>query len=214
MKVKILIVAMIAAAGAVRADPTAEEVATGARTPPSKIGISLGLGGGVTNFASSDMSGVADVGGAWELRATVGTRGFFAAEAAYVGSRRNVNLAGVSGNPGESPHLFSHGIEGAARVQYPYLTGEWVLEPFASAGLGWTHMGVDAIVSQTANMKTSDDLFVVPFGAGVSATWKGWVVEGRFTYRATFDQDLLVKANGETANLSNWSAGCLVGYEF
>ena len=213
MNVKVLIIAIVAAA-AVRADPTVETAASAAPAPASKIGISLGLGGGVTNFASSDMTGVADVGGAWEVRATIGTRGYLAAEAAYVGTRRNVNLAGVAGNPGESPHIFSHGLEGAVRVQYPYLTGNWLIEPFASGGLGFSHLGVDAIVSQAAAMKTSDDVFVVPVGAGVSATWNRFVFEGRFTYRATFDQDLLTKANGETANLSNWSAGALVGYEF
>lgn len=210
-----ILIAAIVAAGAVRADPTAGDVTVaGARVPPTRIGVSLGLGGGVTNFTSSEMTDVSDVGGAWELRATVGTRLFFAGEFAYVGTRRNVTLLGVNGHPGEKPHVFSNGLEAAARVQYPYLTGNWLLEPFAFGGVGWNHIGVDAIVGANSPMRTSDDVLVMPFGAGISAAWKGVFVEARFTYRPAFNEDLLTKNDGTVASLTTWSTGALVGYEF
>jgi hypothetical protein len=217
MKLHNLLFALaIAAAGAVRAHSIAGDVAYGARIPPTQIGISLGLGGGVTNFAASEMTDVANVGGTWEVRATVGTRLFLAGEVAYVGSRRNIDLTGVTGSSaGETPHIFTHGIEGTARVQYPYLTGSWLVEPFAFGGLGWTHLGVDASVSPTSAIRTtSDDILVVPFGGGLSAAWNGLLFEGRFTYRPAFNEDLLRKPDGTIASLSNWSVGGLVGYEF
>jgi len=59
-----------------------------------------------------------------------------------------------------------------------------------------------------------DDLLVVPFGAGFSGAWHGLVLEGRFTYRSTFTDDLLKNADGSNVNLANWSVGGLIGYEF
>jgi hypothetical protein len=159
------------------------------------------------------MGDASSVGGTWEVRATVGTRHYLAGEAAYVGSRRNLNIGGVAGAAGESPHMFSHGLEAALRAQYPYLVGNWILEPFAFGGLGWSHVGVDGIVS-TSQVSDSNDLLVVPMGAGFSANWNRFVLEARFTYRSTFNDDLLVNADGSKASLSNWSTGALVGYEF
>lgn len=205
---------VLAAASALRADPIASELASQARVPPSKVGVSLGLGGGLTDFTGGDISDAVDTGGAWEVRATFGTRLFLAAEAAYVGSRRNLNLASVGGTSGETPHLFSHGVEGTLRAQYPYLTGKWLIEPFAFGGLGYTHFSVDGVVPSGSRVSTSDDVLVVPFGAGLSAAWNGLFVEGRFTYRATFNEDLIRDANDRVLSMANWSAGALIGYEF
>jgi hypothetical protein len=73
---------------------------------------------------------------------------------------------------------------------------------------------VDATVPAGSPIGTSDDILVVPFGGGVAASWNGLLLEGRFTYRATFYEDLLKKSDGSTASLANWSVGGLVGYEF
>jgi hypothetical protein len=207
-----LIAIALAAAGAARADPIAPEVTAGVRTPGTSIGISLGLGGGVTNYVGSEMTSATDVGGAFELRSTIGTRLYFAGEAAYIGSRRNINAANVNGVFGGSPHIFSNGLEGALRVQYPVYTGAWMIEPFAFGGLGWTHYGTDEVVS-SSELRASDDVLTVPFGGGVSAAWNGLFLEGRFTYRPVFNQDLLVRS-GSSVTLDNWSAGALIGYEF
>ena len=201
--------------GAARAQLTTETAATPSE-PACQLGIGLGLGGGVNNFVASEMTNATDVSPAWEVRAVAGTRLPIALEVAYVGTRRVANVAGVSGAAaGETPHIFSHGIEGAARVQYPYLTGRWLVEPFAFGGFGWTHYGVDASVAPTSTVRTTgDDVLVVPFGAGVTAAFEHFMVEGRFTYRATFNQDLIAKPDGTIANMSNWQAGATIGYEF
>jgi len=207
-----LFLAMTLATGAAVADPIAGDTSS-AQTVPSRIGVTLGLGGGVTDFTGTTMSDASSVGGTWEVRATVGTRRYIAAEAAYVGSRHNLSMPGVGGNPGESPHVFSHGLEGALRAQYPIPAGDVVLQPFAFGGIGWTHLGVDGLVA-TSQVRDSNDLLVVPMGAGVSANWNRFVLEARFTYRQTFNDDLLVNPDGSKANLSNLSTGALVGYEF
>ena len=203
-----LIALTLLVAGAARADPIGPEVTAGARTPSTSIGISLGLGGGVTNYVGTEMNDVTDVGGSYEVRATIGTRLFVAGEAAYVGSRRGITTP-VSG--ASLGHIFSNGLEGALRVQYPLYTGGWMIEPFAFGGLGWAHYGIDgAFTASTA----SDDVLTVPFGAGISAAWNGLFLEGRFTYRPVYNEDLFVNANGNAVSLNNWTAGALVGYEF
>ncbi|HZR07242.1 MAG TPA: hypothetical protein VFA79_01590 [Myxococcales bacterium] len=208
-----LIALALGLASAGRTDPIAPEVtAPGARMPGTSIGISLGVGGGVTNYTGSEMSNAAGVGGAYELRATIGTRLFLAGEVAYIGSRRNIDTSNVNGVFGGSPHIFSNGLEGALRVQVPMYAGAWMIEPFAFGGLGWTHFGTDEVIS-SSELKSSDDVLVVPFGGGISAAWNGLFLEGRFTYRPVFNEDLMVRA-GNTASLNNWSAGALVGYEF
>jgi len=214
MKIATGLIALALALGsAARADPIAPEVtAPGARMPGTSIGISLGVGGGVTNYTGSEMSNAAGVGGAYELRATIGTRLFLAGEVAYIGSRRSIDTSNVNGVFGGSPHIFSNGLEGALRVQVPMYAGAWMIEPFAFGGLGWTHFGTDEVIS-SSELKSSDDVLVVPFGGGISAAWNGLFLEGRFTYRPVFNEDLMVRA-GNTASLNNWSAGALVGYEF
>jgi hypothetical protein len=205
--------ALALAGGAAVADPIAGETGFAQTAPPSRIGVTLGLGGGVTDYTRSTMNDASSVGGTWELRATVGTRKYIAAEAAYVGSRRNLNIGGVTGTPGESPHVFSHGLEAALRAQYPVFAGDFIVEPFAFGGIGWSHVGLDGLVS-TSQVRDSSDLLVVPMGAGIAANWNRFVLEARFTYRSTFNDDLLVNADGSKASLSNWSTGALVGYEF
>ncbi|HEY6909345.1 MAG TPA: outer membrane beta-barrel protein [Myxococcales bacterium] len=205
---------ILAAAGATRADPVAAETSAPSRAPFTRIGMTLGIGGGVTSFTGSEMNAAVDVGGSWEVRSTIGTRLFLAGELAYVGSRRNVSMPGVTTANADKPHVFAHGVEGALRAQLPYVTGSWLFEPFAFGGLGWTRMGIDGIVPQGSALRTSDDVLVVPFGAGLSASWNNVFLEGRFTYRATFNEDLLARADGTAAGMGNWGVGALLGYEF
>lgn len=215
MSMRIAMLALSCAA-AVRADPMASDLAYARNAPGSQIGVSLGLGGGVTSFSGGALKEGSSAGGSWELRITGGTRLFLAGEAAYVGTRRSLSLPGASGvTAGETPHLFSHGIEGALRLQVPYERGAWLIEPFAFGGLGWNHVGVDAtIAAGNDNLRSSDDILVIPVGAGLAAAWNGVVLEGRFTYRATSGAGLLRNADGTFASLNSWAVGGLIGYEF
>ena len=65
-------------------------------------------------------------------------------------------------------------------------------------------------------MAATDDVGTVPLGAGLSARLgKGFLVDVRGTYRATFNEDLLNAAmvNGESS-LQSWNVGGRVGFEF
>src|SRR5262245_24955882 len=47
------------------------------------LGLSVTLGGGVDDFASSVLDDVTDIGGSWNVRATYGTNSYFAVEGSY-----------------------------------------------------------------------------------------------------------------------------------
>src|SRR5437879_1578083 len=66
--------------------------------PVVPTGLALQLGGGVTGFSRQGARDQFGTGGYWDVRAILGTDSFIGAELAYVGSAREINAAGVSGN--------------------------------------------------------------------------------------------------------------------
>jgi hypothetical protein len=161
------------------------------------------LGGGVTEFSKSATSDRFDTGGAWDVRLGIGNRYYVGVEAAYVGAALNAN--------GSGSDLRMNGAEGVIRVQYPYTTGRWLVEPFAFGGLGWSHV---TLSKAAPGLKDNDDVGVVPFGAGVTFAYDHFLADVRFTYRTSFSEDLVLAANQSAANLERWSAGASVGFEF
>ncbi len=163
------------------------------------------LGGGATNFIDNAVKSSVDVGGTWDLRLGFGSRFFVGAEAAYVGSARNSTL-------GSS--LVTNGLEGVIRVQYPYVTGDWLIEPFGFGGAGWTHLKINSVALNTPALQDSDDVFVIPLGGGLTVAYDHFLFDGRFTYRQTFNESLVRAADGTPASLKNWAVTASVGYEF
>jgi Outer membrane protein beta-barrel domain len=161
------------------------------------------LGGGVTDFAKDATKNRFDVGGTWDARLGIGNRFYVGAEAAYVGA--------VANGSGSGPDLRMNGAEGVVRLQYPYASGRWLVEPFAFGGLGWSRLSLD---NAAPGVKDSDDVGVVPFGAGITVGYDRFLIDARFTYRTTFNEDLALGANQGTPNLQRWSVGASIGYEF
>jgi hypothetical protein len=161
------------------------------------------LGGGVAGFTASDTKDRFDTGGTWDVRLGLGSRSWIGGELAYVGSARN----GKAGNA----DLVTNGGEAVLRLQYPWDTAGWLVEPFAFGGIGWTH---GSLRNAAPGLKTSGDTGIVPFGAGVTFGRAGFLVDARFTYRASFSEDLAVAPASGKADLSQWSVGASVGYEF
>jgi hypothetical protein len=161
------------------------------------------VGGGVTDFAKEAVKDRYDVGGTWDARIGFGNRFYVGGEIAYVGSAR--------GATGSGSDLMSNGAEGVVRVQYPYATGDWLVEPFAFGGLGWSHV---SLKDAAPGLKSSDEIGVVPFGAGVTLGYKQFLLDARFTYRATFSDDLALAVNSSPASLDQWGVVASVGYEF
>lgn len=186
-----------AAASEVRQGPAPSE---GLLTP---FGEYFLAGGGVTNYIDGAVRNRVDVGGTWDVRLGFGSRYYVGAEVAYVGSARH------SGSLGSD--LVTSGVEGVVRVQYPYATGDWLLEPFVFGGAGWTHFDLGTSAS---GVQSTDDVVVVPFGAGFAAAYDHFLFDTRVTYRQTFDEALLKTAVAAAPNLSSWAVTASLGYEF
>lgn len=167
------------------------------------LGEYLIVGGGVTDFTEDDAKDRFDTGGTWDLRLGVGSRFYVGGEVAYVGSMRR--------GTGVVPDLMTNGAEGVLRLQYPYARGNWLIEPFAFGGIGWSHLSLD---DAPAGLADSDDIGVVPFGAGLTVGYGRVLFDARFTYRTSFDEDLPLAANARPVSLDQWAVGASVGYEF
>jgi hypothetical protein len=161
------------------------------------------VGGGVSNFFDRSVRDRVDLAGLWELRFGLGSRSFLGAEAAYVGSARSAGSLAAN--------LVTSGVEGVVRAQIPWEAGRWLVEPFAFGGAGWTSFHLH---SASPGQPTSDDLFVVPVGAGLTVARDHLLLDARFTYRQTFDEGLLRAADGSAASLKSWAVAASVGYEF
>lgn len=169
----------------------------------SSLGAYVLAGGGVTDFTKSEVKDRFGVGGGWDVRLGVGSRHYVGGEVAYVGSMRN--------GTGANPDLRMNGAEGVIRLQYPYGAGQWLVEPFAFGGIGWSRA---SLRNAPPGLKTSDDVGIVPFGAGITAGYGRVLLDARFTYRAAFSEDLALAANETPAKLQQWAVGASVGYEF
>jgi hypothetical protein len=54
----------------------------------------------------------------------------------------------------------------------------------------------------------------MPFGGGLTLAYNQLLLDARFTYRQTFDENLIQAADGTPASLKNWAVTASVGYEF
>lgn len=163
------------------------------------------LGGGVTDFTKEAVKDRFDVGGAWDLRLGFGSRYYVGGELAYVGT----SASGTGSASGSD--LLSNGAEAVVRIQYPYDAGGWLVEPFAFGGIGWSHLSMS---DAAPGLKDTDDIGVVPFGAGVTVGRGRLLLDARFTYRTSFDEDLAFAPNQAPASLERWAVGASIGYEF
>lgn len=169
----------------------------------SPLGEYLLLGGGVTDFSKKSVKDQFDVGGTWGARLGLGSRSYVGAEVAYVGLAASATGAGAD--------LLANGAEGVLRLQVPYTTGSWLVEPFAFGGIGWSHV---SLRDAPAGLKDSDDVGVVPFGGGLTVGKGGWLLDARFTYRTNFSEDLVLRAGEAPATLDRWAVSAAIGYEF
>jgi hypothetical protein len=169
----------------------------------SPLGAYVLFGGGVTDFTDKAVKDRFDVGGTWDLRLGVGNRRYVGAEVAYVGSALNAVRGGSD--------LVANGAEGVLRLQYPYVTGSWLLEPFAFGGIGWSHL---SLRDAPAGLRDSDDVGVVPFGGGITVGYERLLFDARFTYRASFDEDLALGVSQAPADLQQWAVSASIGYQF
>jgi hypothetical protein len=185
----------------------------------SRYGIALLAGGGVEDFASDAMTETTDVGGNWDVRLAVGTKSPVAVEAAYTGSARQIDALFTQ----EDATLVGTGLEGNLRLNLLPLEQ---VTPYAFGGLGWRRYDVvgEDFTRASAGIADQDDLMELPFGGGISGSYRGFIVDARFTYRAAVGEDLVVDDDGAVLGnfdssdgdlgLDTWSVSARMGVEF
>jgi hypothetical protein len=161
------------------------------------------LGGGVTEFTDDAAKDRFDTGAAWDVRLGIGSRFYVGAEAAYTGSFR--------GAKGDGLDALTNGAEAVLRLQYPYVTQGWLVEPFAFGGVGWNRL---SLRDAPPGVEDTDDFGVVPFGAGLMVGYRRLLFDARFTYRTSFNEDVAIAASGARPSLDQWAVNASIGYEF
>jgi hypothetical protein len=183
---------------------------------PSRIGVSMILGGGVAGFTDSTMrSTTADVGGLWDFRLTLGSHIPLGIELGYVGSA--TNLRGLPA--GQDGTLIGTAFEGALRFN---VLPHFVATPYLFAGVGWQRYDVSNanVTLSDAGMNDKDNLLVFPMGAGLAYRMSGFVFDLRGTFRAATEQNLVLKqpttspTSSDFAPMHTWEASAALGYEF
>lgn len=197
---KFALIAGLALAAAPRPSAAADSTASGLLTRYGEYAL---IGGGVTDFADEDVKDRFGAGGSWDLRIGLGSRFFVGGELAYVGSAR--------AGDGIASDLISNGGEAVVRVQYPYASGALLVEPFAFGGIGWSRVELQ---DAGPGLKDADDVGFVPFGAGVTLGYGRLLLDARFTWRESFDEDLALVAGEGPADLAQWGVTAAIGYEF
>lgn len=175
-------------------------------------GMSISAGGGVADFRGDDIDDLTDVGGSWDARLAFGTRLPVGFEAAYVGTAQDIQALGLD----DDAVLVSNGAEGLVRLNIAPFAG---VSPFVVGGLSYLRYSVANDSFNNSAVKDEDDVVAVPLGAGISAALgdSGVLLDARFTYRMTFDEELLIPTTANAnpdQGLSNWAISARIGYEF
>jgi hypothetical protein len=178
---------------------------TRAPGPASGFGASVLLGGGVMNFSGDAARALSDVGGSWDLRLGWGSRSILGIEAAYIGTANSLNATGLDNNA----VLLGSGAEGLIRLNAPLVYRDALFEPFGFAGLGWTRFDVVNEDFNVSAISDKDHVMTLPIGGGIAAVYRSLMVDARFTYRFTYEEDLI----GNT-DLGNWIVSANIGSEF
>jgi len=183
----------------------------------SGIGISTVLGGGITGFTENAVRNrTASVGGLWDLRVTIGSHVPLGFDVSYVGTATDINSGLL---PGQSATLIGTAFEGALRYN---VLSHCTWNPYIFVGIGWQHYDVTQtnVTLALNGMNDSDDLLEFPMGAGLSYRMGGFVADIRGVFRATSDDNLILKnpavfpTSNDFARMHSWEASAAVGYEF
>lgn len=172
-------------------------------------GVGISVGGGFTNFTNNRVQDITELGGSWTARLTLGTRSPIAFEAAYVGTANDIASPGLD----SSAMLLGSGVEGALRVN---LAAGYPVTPFILAGVGWKRYTIVNDNFNTSDVRENDDVIEVPLAVGLAFHVQNFMMDARFDYRPTFNEDLVpgLPRDDLTDGLENWTVGARVGFEF
>jgi hypothetical protein len=165
------------------------------------VGIGMEAGGGVGGFTDSRISNVTSAQGQWTARMVFGTRSHFGGETAYVGSAQTVNTLGIQ--PGAT--IVGNGAQGGFR--FNVLTG--MFQPYAMAGIGWTHYTLGNAQLTTSDVSLNGDVATFPLATGMAWRFDGLVLDSRVTFTPATSSGLV-----RGTNLSTWAVQGHAGFEF
>jgi hypothetical protein len=169
------------------------------------LGMSAEIGGGTGGFLDRNAAAATTAQGNWTGRLIFGTRSHLGVEAAYIGGLQTL----VGNNfSGATPRLLGNGVEGALRLNL--LTG--VLQPYATAGVGWTHyniVGVNGGSLATSDINDRADVAQIPLGVGLAFKPGGFIVDTRLAFHPAFGGNIF-----GNSNMSTWDLGARLGFEF
>jgi hypothetical protein len=187
------------------------------RSLRSGIGISAAIGGGIGGFTEQAMRDTtSDIQGLWNLRVTLGTRTPIGLDLNYLGSASNIDsqLGPATGT------LVGTALEGALRLN---ILPREAFNPYIFAGLGWQRYDVTEVDLNLsdAGIADSDNLLIVPMGAGLSYRMNGFVADLRGTFRAAAYERLVLKdpfvvstSTDDFVSMHTWEATATIGAEF
>jgi hypothetical protein len=182
----------------------------------SGIGISTLVGGGVVGFTDKTMRNTtSSAGGLWDLRVTLGSHLPIALDLSYVGSATNIN-----GLPSARKGTLV-GTTAEAALRYNILP-HYAFTPYVFGGAGWQRYDVTQtnVSLSDSGMNDKDNLLEFPMGVGFAYRTGGLVADIRGTFRATTDQNLVLKTptlsptSDDFAPMHTWEASAAIGYEF
>jgi hypothetical protein len=176
----------------------------------------LTAGGGVVDFAGDSARFGTKLGGSWDVRVMLTDDSPLAVELGYVGTVNGLNNVLQPVAPGGS--IVGTAFEGDLRLN---LLGSMRVSPYVFGGAGYNRFNlVGENGRNQLGINGADNTLVIPWGGGVSAyITRQIVADGRFTYRAMFDDDMLhttrTGAPGAgSQNLAQWTATARLGYAF
>jgi hypothetical protein len=182
-------------------------VAVNPDEPASGLGIEATVGGGAIGFIDEGARNLANTGASWDARLMFGSRLPIAVEGAYIGSVQGVDALGLATNS----LLVGNGVEGTLRINLTRMR----VQPYLFGGVGWTHYQLSNTATNTSNLLGRDDVGTVPMGAGLTARLgRGFILDARGTYRATFDDQLMQGQSLNDTSMQTWNATGRVGFEF
>lgn len=185
----------------------AQEVVEEART--NVVTVTAGLG--VEGYMSPGMQDT--VGGAmlWDVRAIVSIWEQLSLEGAYVGTGAGIDARFVD----ESATLIGTTFEAAAHWNF---MEDSALQPFAFAGLGWRNLQVvgEDFSTSDEGVADSDNLLILPVGAGLGYRSGDFYVDGRATLRFATGADLVRTStfDDDRSQMHAFAVTGRVGYDF
>lgn len=168
------------------------------------VGASLSIGGGVDDFAKSNMQHATGTGGSWNARLTLGNHSYVGGEIAYIGSAQSINQSNET--------LIGNGAQAAVRLNG---TVDGPIQPFAYGGAAWRHYTLSNS-GNSSNVALNDhsDVLEIPVGGGIAGYVAGLVLDVRGEYRFAVAGDSILPGNNGDSNLDRWGVSGNLGFAF